>query len=564
MSTTSCVRGSDGQRPVAVGVLGGSFNPIHLGHALLAITTQQTKQVDSVVLVPVFKHHVKTDLLPFEDRVAMCELAIAPFRGESGKGVEVSTVEQEVGESNAAMLRALKGKYPAGSKLYWICGDDVFDWIENPKGLETMREVSGLIVQRRLHKTQGNRGVDRFFKAPLDESKIRTLGVKLNLEIDFIYGELPHFSSTLVRKAPGSWRSFLPQAVARYLDARPKLLSKLRESLDVDARAEADMEGRASKRQRNCSKEASRRHAAACVMHGVEVVHALQRERGQTGLRLSMGTKAVEELLEVQKATDMLVEEDFHEYPDEKDLIGYDEVLNLKAELRQTPVWLARDRAVVETRSPFLATLGGAEAWAGRCALVDKYTSRIAVLMDQCLRALNDIFETCGGHAENRESVVQTNSLSELLLHWSQGKEALGRLRAFVCAGGPTAPLVVRSSLVMRQRLHDMIEHKERQIARVLSLQVGMAPGTRLATPDALHQMLEKVTTWEWALMGCFASSTPLPMVHKIVSEDHMGQTAHHKSGAFDVEKFFLTTSAAIDLMLSIVKALAASGCAMA
>merc|ERR1719454_2721149 len=102
---------STSKAPV-IGVFGGSFNPIHLGHSLLAITTQQTKPLDSVVLVPVFKHHVKTDLLPFDDRVKMCELAVAPYRGESGQDIRVSTIEKDVGESNAKMLQALKKRYP--------------------------------------------------------------------------------------------------------------------------------------------------------------------------------------------------------------------------------------------------------------------------------------------------------------------------------------------------------------------------------------------------------------------------------------------------------------------
>ena len=85
--------------PLSIGVFGGSFNPIHLGHALLAITTQQTKSIDEVVLVPVFKHYIKTDLLPFEDRVAMAELAVRPYSSGGNSGVSVSTIEREVGES---------------------------------------------------------------------------------------------------------------------------------------------------------------------------------------------------------------------------------------------------------------------------------------------------------------------------------------------------------------------------------------------------------------------------------------------------------------------------------
>ena len=74
---------------LTIGVFGGSFNPVHLGHALLAITTQQTKSVDQVVLVPVYKHAVKQNLLPFHDRVQMCQLAIASF----GDALTVSTIE---------------------------------------------------------------------------------------------------------------------------------------------------------------------------------------------------------------------------------------------------------------------------------------------------------------------------------------------------------------------------------------------------------------------------------------------------------------------------------------
>lgn len=96
------------------------------------------------------------------------------------------------------MLRALRKKYPKGSRLLWVCGDDVlhglycvkaeaielivahslgsllidsacfrspsrsscvawaprFDWISNEKGQAMLAELDGLIVQRRLHKAQ--------------------------------------------------------------------------------------------------------------------------------------------------------------------------------------------------------------------------------------------------------------------------------------------------------------------------------------------------------------------------------------------------------------------------
>mgnify|MGYP001336926430 CR=1 FL=1 len=78
--------------PLRLGIFGGSFNPIHLGHVLLSVTCQQTKPIDQLLMVPVYKHARKTNLLPFEDRVEMCKLAIAPFAAASG-GVTVCDIE---------------------------------------------------------------------------------------------------------------------------------------------------------------------------------------------------------------------------------------------------------------------------------------------------------------------------------------------------------------------------------------------------------------------------------------------------------------------------------------
>ena len=62
--------------------------------------------------------------------------------------------------------------------------------------------------------------------------------------------------------------------------------------------------------------------------------------------------------------------------------------------------------------------------------------------------------------------------------------------------------------------------------------------------------------------MGCFASSTPLSLVHKLVaSKEHTAEAGYDSDiAAFDVEMFFEATSCAIDLMLSFAKALAACG----
>lgn len=75
-----------------VALLGGSFNPPHVGHLMAAYWTLATQDVDRVWLMPAFNHPFRKTLAPFEHRVAMCELAARDIHN-----VEVTRVEAEVG-----------------------------------------------------------------------------------------------------------------------------------------------------------------------------------------------------------------------------------------------------------------------------------------------------------------------------------------------------------------------------------------------------------------------------------------------------------------------------------
>lgn len=651
-----------------IGVMGGSFNPIHLGHALLAITVRETKPVDEVLLVPVFKHPVKKDLLPFEDRVAMCKLAV------SASHIGVSSVEEETGESNAVMLRALRKKYPKGSRLLWVCGDDVFDWISNEKGQAMLAELDGLIVQRRLHKASDSQ-TDRFYKAPVDSDKVRALVAEYKVHVDFIYGELPHYSSTLVRNSPASWRAFLPQKVAAYLDKHPSLLQQLVRTGDAPATpldvskldlldyqvdnqetvedeedeveamerqkkadivlktsslelveetststvtTKADEEtpvklGRRSPRilaeeangflaepetcsprrsrsqksrtPRMPSKQRLREASTSCVMRCLATVHALQRERGHTALALALkdmpkGEIAAKCMRESRAAVDLLLAGD----PEAERPLR---VAGLEAgacgavaeELRRTPTWLSYDRALLDRQFEKEASGAGTEdpnCWMRRSSLLDKFNVRVDVLIDACTNALSELLaagtaDGClqvwtrndgyDGFAKGQICHDDDESTGEWLLslfkHYAHCKEALGRLRSFVSAGGQHAPELVRNSFRARRRLNEVIEHKDRMLRRVLSTeQAGPNsaehPGAHTAA--ALHKMLGSVTLLERALMGCFARSTPFEVMHEALKNGY-------ETGHFDVHEWFRTLSSAIDLMVNLDQALAAFIC---
>lgn len=75
-----------------VALFGGSFNPPHVGHQMVALYALETCAVDELWLVPAFAHPFGKALASFADRVAMCEHAAAAL----GPRAQVCRVEAEL------------------------------------------------------------------------------------------------------------------------------------------------------------------------------------------------------------------------------------------------------------------------------------------------------------------------------------------------------------------------------------------------------------------------------------------------------------------------------------
>ncbi|MBN2204327.1 MAG: nicotinate (nicotinamide) nucleotide adenylyltransferase [Thermoleophilia bacterium] len=104
-----------------VGVLGGSFNPPHLGHLVIASEAFYQLGLERVVFVPAADppHKTVADATPAAVRVEMTRLAIA-----GDERFCVSTIELDRGlKYTVDTLRALAGEYP-GAELVFIMGSD--------------------------------------------------------------------------------------------------------------------------------------------------------------------------------------------------------------------------------------------------------------------------------------------------------------------------------------------------------------------------------------------------------------------------------------------------------
>jgi nicotinate-nucleotide adenylyltransferase len=75
-----------------VALFGGSFNPPHVAHQLVALYVLETQPVDELWFVPTFAHPFGKDLVAYDHRVAMCELAATPL----GPRAQVSRAEAEL------------------------------------------------------------------------------------------------------------------------------------------------------------------------------------------------------------------------------------------------------------------------------------------------------------------------------------------------------------------------------------------------------------------------------------------------------------------------------------
>jgi len=78
-----------------VGLFGGSFNPPHVAHQLVALYVLETA-VDEVWFVPTYSHPFGKPLVAYDHRVAMCELAAAPL----GARARVSRAEHELAQQS--------------------------------------------------------------------------------------------------------------------------------------------------------------------------------------------------------------------------------------------------------------------------------------------------------------------------------------------------------------------------------------------------------------------------------------------------------------------------------
>jgi len=130
-------------------LFGGTFDPPHIGHLIIAETVKETEGFDKMIFVPagIPPHKTKSDLSTIEDRLIMLQLAL-----EGNEKFELSNVEIKRGGVSYAIdtIRELKKRYNLKSKeIYFLMGSDTLKEFHTWHKPEEILEESQVLVAAR-------------------------------------------------------------------------------------------------------------------------------------------------------------------------------------------------------------------------------------------------------------------------------------------------------------------------------------------------------------------------------------------------------------------------------
>jgi nicotinate-nucleotide adenylyltransferase len=164
-----------------VGIYGGSFNPVHLGHIRIVQFILAKNKVDRVIIVPVYKNPLKQEQpsLPAQLR---CQMLEAVFNNSKGVSISLYEIKKQQASFSYETVEYYHQLNPLDS-LFLILGQDTFNQFHLWKNYQRILELAKLLVYKRVN-------------TPINENQSITKD-----KVEWIEGEIPDISSTLIRSS---------------------------------------------------------------------------------------------------------------------------------------------------------------------------------------------------------------------------------------------------------------------------------------------------------------------------------------------------------------------------
>ena len=193
-----------------LGILGGTFDPIHYGHLIIAEQARDQFDLDKVLLIPsghsYFKDNRKQKVLPPQTRLEMTRIAVDGYEPFEVSDIEVTRPGNTY---SFETLEALAGQYPE-AELFFIVGADTICSMDTWK--EPARIFSACTVLAAMREDQVDPESFQTARKALEEkygAVIRTVSIP-NIGI----------SSTDIRERVGLKKSIhylVPYKLERYI-----------------------------------------------------------------------------------------------------------------------------------------------------------------------------------------------------------------------------------------------------------------------------------------------------------------------------------------------------------
>ena len=180
-----------------IGIFGGSFNPVHSGHLMLASYLTQWGYLDQVwlTLSPLNPLKDAAELLPDTKRLAMLSIA-----AKGAQNIDICDIELSMPRPSYTIdtLRVLSERYPE-YRFKLVIGSDNWQIFDRWRSAQEILDKYGVIVYLRPGYPVDKRHIDG---------------------MEVVEAPMAHVSSTFIRQAIAKGRNmnyFLPAGVYKYI-----------------------------------------------------------------------------------------------------------------------------------------------------------------------------------------------------------------------------------------------------------------------------------------------------------------------------------------------------------
>lgn len=203
-----------------IGLLGGTFDPVHNGHLQLGDRVLENYNLDKILFIPASTPPHKNEAVSaVGHRLQMLKLAISGNRRFDYSEIEISRQKVSYTFDTIQELKSCGG---TGVLYHFIIGYDALSEIETWYRWQDLLVVTNFIVAVRpgFSLKEIEQLLERNGFSPEDGGADRWIGEQTGNEILFLAGEIADISSTEIRSRIASrkpWADLVPPLVADYI-----------------------------------------------------------------------------------------------------------------------------------------------------------------------------------------------------------------------------------------------------------------------------------------------------------------------------------------------------------